>query len=211
MGIKEDYDTLKKIWPELSPPIKLISAILFLINLGAIASLAETVADLRGFIVTAVHFYRMLTSLITQVWSAPQITIDAFSVLLLLIVSQFLASVFAKDRLFWPSPGSKKLIFWVILIMVLMKLFFTTILDKPTGSAISAFVIVILILLWDFVRGYCGQWNSKWGNKLSRIFGLEANETSRLQSRYTIYYITTAVLLFAIIAAISEGIRCSPS
>jgi hypothetical protein len=77
MALPEEYDALKKTWRGSTPLVKAVHVISFVVSLGSLLSIAETVSKFSGFVVTAVKFYRTLTEPLARVLAMPQLTVDA--------------------------------------------------------------------------------------------------------------------------------------
>jgi len=60
MGIRDDLNDLKKSWSSFSPLTKVFFGATFLTSSLSLASIADSVFQLRGFISTAIDFYRSL-------------------------------------------------------------------------------------------------------------------------------------------------------
>lgn len=209
MGVREDYESLRKIWGGCSPLTKLLIAGHFLATALSMASIADRTAAFRGFVTATVHFYRTLTAPVAHRLKMPQIDIDGFVLLMILIVAQWHATITAKDS-FRLTPGEYKLGLWLFVFLLLFR-YATKSMDKNAATAWWCLSCVTLLLLWDVMRGwFSGRPDSKVCKFIAKIFGIEVSATKRLQSRLTVSYFGAAFLLFALVAAISEGLTRLP-
>jgi hypothetical protein len=205
MGMLQDYAAMRKAWSSFTPLTKLFFAASFLVTTMSIASLAEDVAKFRGFIVTAVVFYRGLTRPLARMLDVRQMTVDVYVLMLVIIGAQFRATLVAKDR-HLPRRGEFRLIALVVATIGAAK-FLARSADEQTRSGVALLAALLLILLWDGVRAYVDPGKTEFRRKLLHFLGIEDDETKRLQSRLQLSYIGAAALLVALIAAISRGLR----
>jgi hypothetical protein len=207
--VKEDYESLRKVWEGCSPLTKILIAGHFLATSLSMASIADKTAALRGFVTTTVHFYRTLTAPVAHRLKMPQIEIDSFVLLMILIVAQWRATITAKDR-FRLTSGEYKLALWLFVFRVVFR-YTTKSMNQDVATAWWCLSCVTLLLLWDAMRGwFSSRPNSKASDFIAKIFGIEASDTKRLQSRLTVSYFGAAFLLVALVAAISEGLTRLP-
>lgn len=208
MGVKEDYESIRKVWDGCSPLTKILIAAHFLASSLTMASIADRTAAFRGFVTTAVHFYRALTAPVAHRLKISQIDIDSFVLLMVLIVAQWRATSTAKDS-FRLTPGEYKLGLWLFMFSLAFR--YTTKSMAKDAAAWWYLSVVTLLLIWDVMRGwFSSHSNSKVFKFFYNLFGIEAGATKRLQSRLTVSYFGAAFLLFAIVAAISEGLTRLP-
>src|SRR5690554_1063802 len=62
MSLHGDLEEIKKLWPSLSLPVKVLLGFSFVISCLSITSLADRVFELKGFISGAVQFYQEFLS-----------------------------------------------------------------------------------------------------------------------------------------------------
>jgi len=61
MSVKDDYDELKRVWSALEPLTKVLLAVAFASSVLSLASLADNVFALKGFLSNTIDFYRNFT------------------------------------------------------------------------------------------------------------------------------------------------------
>lgn len=198
MTIKDDWAELIAGWKKLSPIGKLIGVVLFAMSVLSIASLADSVFALRGFIESAIDFYRALTSPIAAFLSKllrfriEQELFDLVAAAILIntatekaAFTELSQSEVAVPRLLYFLHHAISLITWIIVAMVLF-------LINPTGGLILA---TVSLPMWWLVRGYV----------MNKIFKREQTFEERVDRRTSVYILTVYTVV-AILAAISEGL-----
>ncbi len=58
MGLHGDIEETKQAWKKVSWPMKVIYGLMLFLSISSLASLAQTVADWKGFFLTGIEFYR---------------------------------------------------------------------------------------------------------------------------------------------------------
>ncbi len=58
MGLHGDIEETKQAWKKVSWPMKVIYSLMLFLSISSIASLAQTVADWKGFFLTGIEFYQ---------------------------------------------------------------------------------------------------------------------------------------------------------
>ncbi len=58
MGLHGDLVEIKDVWARISWPTRILYGIMLFLSISSIASLAQTVADWKGFFLTGIEFYR---------------------------------------------------------------------------------------------------------------------------------------------------------
>ncbi len=188
MPLQEDWNELKKTWSKLSHLGKIISVVSFVITCTSVASLADSIFEFRGFILTGIEFYRSILDylqVIGLVISGPKR--DVF-VAMLLIITGVMKHHDSNTPLF--------LFPYSVYIMVVPVVPIGLIFDEPDRALVQA-VWMGSIALFQFL--------------VILSYAIIPFVTKRelpytLSARFILRYILTICFLIAVIAAISEGL-----
>ena len=80
MGIVEDFESLKSKWSSLSLLTKVIFSLLLVLSFLSIASLADHVFKLRGFIVEGLNFWSAFTAYFVDLLAVVNISIQPWQI-----------------------------------------------------------------------------------------------------------------------------------
>ncbi len=198
MTIKEDWAQLIAGWKKLSPIGKLVGAVLFVMSALSIASLADSVFALKGFIAVAIGFYHTFAIPIAAFLSGLlrfNIEQELFDLIVaaILINTATTKAAFAEvvqnnvpvPRLAYFMHQAIFLAAWIVAAIVLF-------LISPTGGLLVA---TVSFPLWWLVRGFV----------MSKVFKRKQTFEERVDRRTSVY-IFTVYTVVAILAAISEGL-----
>ena len=198
MAIRDDWVGLIASWGKLSPILKIVAVVLFVMSALSIASLADSVFALKGFIAAAINFYRTVASPIVAFLESlfrihlEQQLFDLVAAAILINsatgkanYAEAIADGVTVPRLPYIVFQAIFLLIWIVVAVILF-------LFSPTlGLAMAT----VWLPLWWLIRGYI----------MSKIFRREPTYVERVDRRTSVYILTVYPVV-AILAAISAGL-----
>jgi hypothetical protein len=164
----------------------------------SIASLADSIFALKGFIAAAIDFYRVVVSPIVAFFEIlfrihiKQQLFDLVAAVILInsttgkaIYAEIQTNGVAVPRIRYTVLQAMFLLFWIVAAVALF-------LVSPITGLVMA---TVSFPLWWLIRGYI----------MSKIFRREQTFEERVDRRTSVY-ILTVYLVVAILAAVSEGL-----
>jgi len=205
MGIQEDFDKLKSLWPTMSVMAKGVMIGSFLLSLLSIGSIADIVFEFKGFIVTAIVFYHKITAPVVQFFSVyffnikiPQSVIDVQ-----VLVTTYWLGLARIDQWWSIKPLWKRIIYIILTVIVIMLtmilggsviLIINFMSEEYASLAIVFFAISIPIM------------SLLPSTPLSKFPLLNYSSGATRIMRISAYYLLSLYFLVAVLAAISEGL-----
>ncbi|MBW2664224.1 MAG: hypothetical protein JRD93_20170 [Deltaproteobacteria bacterium] len=193
MGLREDFQSLQESWADFSSATKIFLCGTFLVSSMAIASIADATFKLRGFITTAIDFYRALTAPAMD-WLRIHYEISQSHADAILLSAIFFASLARggalANRTYDTVLGATyEWVFWTTTWLLSVPLLVSCPEHQllQIGVGLLSFVVFI---------GYYKRARSIW------FF----NERVALMARHALLLMLAVFLFVAVVAAISEGL-----
>lgn len=203
MGLQDDWNELKKMWGNCSLATRIFLAVSFFLSCASVSSLADGVFQFRGFLQTAIEFYRIPIDYIVEVlyinwgWFIPPSAADTFVLICLFEASRIkVGGGFQKGWLYEIA---------IITFLAFFIMFMEYITYDPTLviSFAPGFLVVMsgIFFYLGFVHPVAGQ--TKRAPAFKKI---EIAPGDRRMFRLVLGNILTILFLVAVVAAISEGL-----
>lgn len=193
MDLYNDFEDLKKFWRQRSSAGKAFLMLAFMFSILSFGSVANSVYEFRGFIVTAMNFYLFVTEPI-RTWIStfvhmeiPRSVFDG-----IIIFALYFGAFFRAVAVYSASEVRPR---WVTVTILIVGLI-------PIGWALNKLHELIGVFSYYAALPL-----------LPIYYALAVNKTGRLgrEDRFTILYILSVYFAVALLAAISEGLtRIAP-
>jgi hypothetical protein len=143
MGVKGDFDELRKIWPNLSTPLKIFLTVSFILSCLSITSIANAIFQFRGFIEAAVDFHQSyITPILYYLLSLLGVELSQIKLDAILCISLLFSSLIHSNTCLKTYPVSVDYLGWFLYLVLIL-------VDKLSDSAVymsvyAAYAVVFM-------------------------------------------------------------------
>jgi len=195
MALQDDWNERKSVWSNCSSGGKIFLAISFILSCASVSSLADGIFQFRGFILTAIEFYRIPINYVTEALNSYWGLAVKRSTVEMFVLNSLLVASFSKALNVFFKPTLTRHVFIVIYVI------FVTILDyqdwslgdAPRPDNLPYYFYAVLLASLSF-SGFLMPGKTE---KVRQIVCIH---------RSAVGYILTILLLVTVIAVISEGL-----
>jgi hypothetical protein len=195
MALQDDGNERKSMWSNCSPGGKIFLAVSFILTCAPVASLADGIFQFRGFILTAIEFYRIPINYVIEALNSYWDLAVKRSTVEMFVLNSLLAASFSKALNVFFKPTLTRYAVIVIYVM------FVTILDyqdwsfgdAPRPVNLPYYFYAVLLASLSF-SGFLMPGKTEQARQIVSIH------------RSAVGYILTILLLVTVIAVISEGL-----
>jgi len=195
MELQDNWKKHKSMWSNCSPGGKFFLSVSFLLSCASVASLADEVFQFRGFILTAIEFYRIPVNHVTEAlngyWhlDVKRSTVEMF------VLNALLAASFsmALNAFFKATLTRYVLLVAYVAFVTILDLQDWSFADAPRPDNLPYYFYAVLLATLSF-SGFLIPEKTE-----------EARQTGSIH-RLAVGYILTILLFVAVIAAISAGL-----
>ena len=194
MALQDDWKVRKSMWSKCSPGGKLFLVVSFILSCAAVSSLADGIFQFRGFILTAIEFFRLPINHLIEVLNSYWDLVVKRSTVEMFVLNSLLAASFSTALNVFFKPTLTRYVFIVIYVMFVSTLDYQdwSFRDAPRPENLPYYFYAVLLASLSI------------GGFLMPGKTVEARQTASIH-RLAVGYILTILLLVAAIASISEG------
>jgi len=195
MALQDDWNERKSVWSNCSPGGKIFLAVSFILSCASVTSLADENLQFRGFILTAIEFYRIPVNYVIEALNSYWELAVRRSTVEMFVLNSLLAASFSKALNVFFKPTLTRHVFIVIYVVFVTSLDYQdwSLGDAPRPDNLPYYFYAVLLASLSF-SGFLITGKTE-----------EARQTASIH-RLAVGYILTILLLVAVIAAISKGL-----